>query len=129
MSEMQNKTFNLELNAVNECNVDPNKIKQLMVILMDNALKYTEEGDKITISTRNKDDKFFIEVKDTGIGISDEGIKHAFERFYREDKARTREKGGSGLGLSIAHTIVKQHGGTIKIEHNNPKGTIVIVRI
>lgn len=129
MSEMQNKTFNLELNAVNECNVDPNKIKQLMVILMDNALKYTEKGDKITISTRNKDDKFFIEVKDTGIGISDEGIKHAFERFYREDKARTREKGGSGLGLSIAHTIVKQHGGTIKIEHNNPKGTIVIVRI
>ena len=129
MSEMQKKTFNLELNAVNECNVDPNKIKQLMVILMDNALKYTEEGDKITISTRNKDDKFFIEVKDTGIGISDEGIKHAFERFYREDKARTREKGGSGLGLSIAHTIVKQHGGTIKIEHNNPKGTIVIVRI
>lgn len=129
MSEMQNKTFNLELNAVNECNVDPNKIKQLMVILMDNALKYTEEGDKITISTRNKDDKFFIEVKDTGIGISEEGIKHAFERFYREDKARTREKGGSGLGLSIAHTIVKQHGGTIKIEHNNPKGTIVIVRI
>lgn len=129
MSEMQNKTFNLELNAVNECNVDPNKIKQLMVILMDNALKYTEEGDKITISTRNKDDKFFIEVKDTGIGISDEGIKHAFERFYREDKARTREKGGSGLGLSIAHTIVKQHGGTIKIEHNNSKGTIVIVRI
>ena len=90
MSEMQNKTFNLELNAVKECNVDPNKIKQLMVILMDNALKYTEEGDKITISTRNKDDKFFIEVKDTGIGISDEGIKHAFERFYREDKARTR---------------------------------------
>ena len=128
MSEMQNKTFNLELNAVNECNVDPNKIKQLMVILMDNALKYTEEGDKITISTRNKDDKFFIEVKDTGIGISDEGIKHAFERFYREDKARTREKGGSGLGLSIAQTIVKQHGGSIKIEHNNPKGTIIIVR-
>lgn len=129
MSEMQNKVLNLELNALNECNVDPNKIKQLMVILMDNALKYTEEGDSITISTRNKDDKFFIEVKDTGIGISDEGIKHAFERFYREDKARTREKGGSGLGLSIAHTIVKQHGGIIKIEHNNPKGTIVIVRI
>ena len=99
-----------------------------MVILMDNALKYTEEGDSITISTRNKDDKFFIEVKDTGIGISDEGIKHAFERFYREDKARTREKGGSGLGLSIAQTIVKQHGGSIKIEHNNPKGTIIIVR-
>lgn len=128
MSEMQKKSFKLDLNAVKECEVDPNKIKQLMVILMDNALKYTEEGDSITISTRNKDDKFFIEVKDTGIGISDEGIKHAFERFYREDKARTREKGGSGLGLSIAQTIVKQHGGSIKIEHNNPKGTIIIVR-
>lgn len=129
MSEMQDKKFKLELNAVSECNVDPNKIKQLMVILMDNALKYTESGDEISISTRNRDEKYYIEVRDTGIGISDEGIKHAFERFYREDKARTREKGGSGLGLSIAQTIVKQHGGTIKLAHNNPKGTVVIIKL
>lgn len=129
MSEMENKKFNLDLKCTKESHLDKNKIKQLMIILMDNALKYTEEGDSITISTRNREDKFFIEVKDTGIGISDEGLKHVFERFYREDKARSREKGGTGLGLSIAQNIVKLHGGSIKITHNEPKGTIVIVKI
>jgi len=129
MSKMQNKKMNLELNCLKECSADRNKIKQLIVILLDNALKYTEENDEITISTRNKDDKCFIEVKDTGIGISDEAIKHVFERFYREDKARSREKGGSGLGLSIAQTIVRMHGGNIRAMHNNPKGTIFIVRL
>lgn len=129
MSEMENKKFNLDLKCTKESYLDKNKIKQLMIILMDNALKYTEEGDSITISTRNREDKFFIEVKDTGIGISDEGLKHVFERFYREDKARSREKGGTGLGLSIAQNIVKLHGGSIKITHNEPKGTIVIVKI
>ena len=100
-----------------------------MIILLDNALKYTEENDSIEVEIYNRDDKLFLNVKDTGIGISDEGIKHIFERFYREDKARSREKGGTGLGLSIAHTIVKKHGGTIKLVHNKPKGTIVIVKI
>lgn len=129
ISEMENKKINLELNCTKNCNVDKNKIKQLMIILLDNALKYTEEGDTITICTRNREDKFFIEVKDTGIGISDEGLKHVFERFYREDKARSREKGGTGLGLSIAQNIVKMHGGSIKISHNDPKGTIVIIKL
>ena len=70
-----------------------------------------------------------IEVADTGIGISDEGLKRVFERFYREDKARTRETGGTGLGLSIAHTIVTKHKGSIRTMHNKPKGTIFLVRI
>lgn len=129
LSEMQNKTISLKLDCVRECNVDRSKIKQLLVILLDNALKYTEENDEITICTRNRDDKCFIEVKDTGIGISDEAMKHIFERFYREDKARSREKGGSGLGLSIAKTIVNMHGGSIKVSHNKPKGTIFIIKL
>lgn len=129
MAKLQEKKMNLELSCTKEINVDRNKIKQLMVILLDNALKYTEKNDSIDVQIRNNEDKFFITVKDTGIGISDEGLKHVFERFYREDKARSREKGGSGLGLSIAHTIVKNHGGTIKIVHNKPKGIIVIIKL
>ncbi len=66
---------------------------------------------------------------DTGIGISDGGIKHIFERFYREDRARNRETGGSGLGLSIAMMIVKAHNGTIKVAHNEPKGTIFTAKL
>ena len=100
-----------------------------MIILMDNALKYTEENDSIEINTSTSKDECVIEIKDTGIGISDEALKHVFERFYREDKARSREKGGSGLGLSIAQTIVKLHGGSIKITHNKPKGTIVTIKL
>lgn len=129
MAEMQNKKMILDLSCSKEVNIDKNKIKQLLVILLDNALKYTEENDSITVKVRNNEDKIYINVEDTGIGISDEGIKHVFERFYREDKARSREKGGSGLGLSIAHTIVKNQGGAIKIIHNKPKGTIVSVRL
>ena len=70
-----------------------------------------------------------MEVKDTGIGVSDEGLKRIFERFYREDKARSRETGGSGLGLSIADFIVTSHGGNIRASHNKPKGTVFTIRL
>lgn len=129
MAELQNKKMTLEIKCDRELNVDKNKIKQLLVILLDNAIKYTEENDTIDIDIHNHEDKLFINVKDTGIGISDEGLKHIFERFYREDKARSRASGGTGLGLAIAHTIVKNHGGSIKLVHNKPKGTHVIVKI
>lgn len=129
LAKLQNKILVVNAKCKKEVNLDVNKIKQLIVILLDNALKYTEENDTITVDVHNTDDKAFINVKDTGIGISDEALKHVFERFYREDKARSREKGGTGLGLSIAHMIVKKHGGTIKIVHNKPKGIIVIVKL
>ncbi len=129
LSNIDNKSFSLDLNATKKCLADRNKLKQLMIILMDNALKYTEENDSIEINTSTSKDECVIEIKDTGIGISDEALKHVFERFYREDKARSREKGGSGLGLSIAQTIVKLHGGSIKITHNKPKGTIVTIKL
>lgn len=128
-AEMQEKEINLELNYGKEANVDRNKINQLLVIILDNAIKYTAEKDKITVKTYSKEGKCVIEVADTGIGISKEAAKHVFDRFYREDKARSREKGGTGLGLSIAHTIVKLHGGSIKITSNEPKGAKVIIKI
>lgn len=127
--ELEGKKFNVNLNFKKLVSIDTNKIYQLMVILLDNAMKYTEEGDSIEIATFIKDNKCVIEVKDTGIGISDESIKHIFERFYREDKARSRETGGSGLGLSIADMIVTSHGGTIRASHNGDKGTIFTIRL
>lgn len=128
-AKLESKTIKLELNYKKEIKVDKNKITELLIILLDNAIKYTVENDTITIKTYSKDGKCNIEVADTGIGISDEGLKRVFERFYREDKARTREKGGTGLGLSIAHTIVTRHKGSIRAMHNKPKGTVFLVRI
>jgi two-component system sensor histidine kinase CiaH len=129
LAEMQEKELKLDLNYKVDIDIDTNKIYQLMIILLDNAIKYTEEKDTIEIKTYAKDNKCVIEVKDTGIGVSDEGLKRIFERFYREDRARSRETGGTGLGLSIATYIVSAHGGTIKATHNKPKGTLFTIRL
>lgn len=129
IANMQNKEIKLLLNFKQNIWIDRNKIHQVLVILLDNAIKYTEENDKIEITTEAKEGKCIIEVKDTGIGINDEAIKHIFERFYREDKARSRESGGSGLGLAIADCIIEAHKGTIQASHNSPKGTIFTVKI
>lgn len=129
MAEFEEKQMKLNLQYEEEAFVDTSKIYQVMVILLDNAIKYTEKGDCIEINTYSKDGKCVIEVKDTGIGISEEAITHIFDRFYREDKARNRETGGSGLGLSIADVIVKAHNGSIKASHNKPKGTIFTIKL
>ncbi len=129
MAELQNKKMILNLQYNEEAFIDTNKFYQVMVILLDNAIKYTEDGDTIEVATYSKDGKCIIEIKDTGIGISEDAIKHIFDRFYREDKARNRETGGSGLGLSIADVIIKAHNGTIKVSHNKPKGTVFTIRL
>ena len=128
-ADLENKKIELNLNYKKKIKADKNKITELLIILLDNAIKYTGENDTITIKTYSKEGKCNIEVADTGIGISDEGLKRIFDRFYREDKARTRETGGTGLGLSIAHTIVTRHKGSIKAMHNTPKGSIFLVKI
>lgn len=129
VAELEEKKINLNLEYNMDISIDVNKIYQLMIIILDNAIKYTETGDEIQINSYSKDNKCVIEVKDTGIGISDEGLKRIFERFYREDRARNRETGGVGLGLSIANMIVTAHNGTIKASHNLPKGTVFTIRL
>lgn len=129
VASLQEKEVKLNLNANATIEVDGAKFYQLLVILLDNALKYTEEKDSIEITTNIKDNKLILEVKDTGIGISDEGLQRMFERFYRADKARSRETGGSGLGLSIANSIVTLHRGTIKANHNTPKGIAFTIKL
>ena len=128
-AEIEEKKVQMELGYGKNIYIDADKISQLMVIILDNSIKYTTKGDSINIKTYNKDNKFVLEVADTGIGITKDGIKHAFDRFYREDKARSRESGGSGLGLAIAYMITQLHGGNIRIMKNEPKGTKVIVKI
>ncbi len=130
MTEIQGKKLELKLNYNREIEIDQNKIHEVLVIVLDNSMKYTEKGDSIIISTEEKDGKLVLDIADTGIGISDEAINHVFERFYREDKARSRQTGGSGLGLSIANSIVvEEHGGTITAKHNKPKGTIIEIKL
>lgn len=129
IAESQDKHLWLQLNCDMKMQADEVRLHQLLVILLDNALKYTNEHDSIGVKTYEEDHKIVFEISDTGIGIKEENMKHIFDRFYREDKARSRETGGVGLGLSIAHWIVKQHEGTIKVSQNKNKGTTFKVKL
>lgn len=129
VAKTDSKEFILNLKYNDIINADLDKIKELLVILLDNSFKYTEKNDKIEVKTYKKDNKCILEVIDTGIGISKEAMEHVFERFYREEKSRTRSKGGMGLGLSIAYNIVELHKGSIKFDKNVEKGTRVIVKL
>ncbi len=128
LAQLQNKHFSMSLNCEGKIQGDQGRLHQLLVILLDNALKYTRAGDGIVVTSFCMDNKVVIEVRDTGIGISEEGTKRVFERFYREDKARSRANSGVGLGLAIASWIVSQHQATIQIRQNQPKGTIVTMK-
>ncbi|GGJ62186.1 signal transduction histidine kinase [Anoxybacillus voinovskiensis] len=112
---------------------DADKLTQLLYILLDNAIKYTPNGGHVSLSLRVEPYKqhqlLVISVKDTGIGIAKEDIGRIFDRFYRADKARTRQHGGHGLGLSIAKWIVDAHRGTIDVQSEVGKGTEFIVKI
>ncbi|HDX9577355.1 TPA: HAMP domain-containing histidine kinase [Bacillus pseudomycoides] len=108
---------------------DKERIHQLLVILMDNAMKYNVENGKIKVIC-SKDGSFItIIVEDTGIGISNEELPHVFDRFYRSDKSRTRSEGGTGLGLSIAKWITDAHNGEIKIQSELHKGARITVKL
>ncbi|MED3786074.1 HAMP domain-containing sensor histidine kinase [Peribacillus frigoritolerans] len=106
---------------------DELKIKQVIIILLDNAIKYST--DKIDVYVKNQLDSTVIRVKDYGIGIPENEIENIFERFYRVDKARSRETGGTGLGLSIAKNIMNQHNGEIKVVSTDGKGTEVVLSL
>ncbi len=129
LANIQDKEFILDLNYNGAIKGNRNKLIELIIIILDNAIKYTTAGDKIEIKTYSKDRKCCIEIKDTGIGVDEKDIKYIFDRFYRADKARSKETGGTGLGLSIAQTIVKMHSGTIKATHTKPKGLTILIKM
>ncbi|MGT2674564.1 sensor histidine kinase [Streptococcus rupicaprae] len=109
--------------------MDITLLKQVLTILFDNAVKYTEDDGDIYMVSRLRDRQLVITVEDNGIGIADEDKKKIFDRFYRVDKARTRQNGGLGLGLSLAKQIVDRLGGQITIQDRYPKGTVFEVRL
>jgi two-component system, OmpR family, sensor histidine kinase CiaH len=108
---------------------DKERLKQLFVILMDNALKYTKENGSISIKGVVKNSRAIIEIIDTGIGISKGDLPYIFDRYYRGDKSRTRHQEGTGLGLSIAKWIVESHSGKIRIMSKEGEGTHVSVSL
>ncbi len=107
----------------------PDRLKQLLVILLDNAIKYTPRGGQISVSLTQGDRLAVLQVRDRGIGIPASALPHLFERFYRADPARSRDPGGTGLGLSIAQWIVEQHDGRIGVESEEGVGTQVTVAL
>lgn len=131
IAESQEKTLSITLEPGLALKADPERLHQLMVILLDNALKYTLEGDSIGILARRDDQRVTIEVSDTGIGIRQENLHAIFDRFYREDKARNRtdDHGGAGLGLSIARWIVSAHHGSIEAVPQEEQGTVFRIRL
>lgn len=112
-----------------EISADRDRIEQVMMNILSNAIKYTPAGGKITVFIGKLFKEIYIKVSDTGIGIPQEDLTRIFERFYRVDKARSREMGGTGLGLSIAKEIVEGHGGTIRIASELGKGTDVTIKL
>jgi signal transduction histidine kinase len=104
---------------------DPMLLEQAVLAILDNAIKYNRQGGHITLHTAVQDQHALLEVSDTGIGIAAEHLAHLGERFYRVDKARSREMGGTGLGLSIVRGIAASHGGTLNLKSIPEQGTTV----
>ena len=129
IAEENEKGFTAQNQVGRPIQTDKTLLKQLMTILFDNAIKYTEDDGHVTFTVRTNDRHLYICVADNGPGISDSDKKKIFDRFYRVDKARTRQKGGFGLGLSLAQQIVLALKGTIVVKDNQPKGTIFEVKI
>ncbi len=110
-------------------NGDRDKIEQVILNVLSNAIKYTPDNGKIEVITGYADGRAHISVRDNGIGIPKGDMARVFERFYRVDKSRARELGGTGLGLSIARQIIEAHGGKIDIVSQHGKGTTVILSL
>ncbi|HEV2966283.1 MAG TPA: ATP-binding protein [Chthoniobacterales bacterium] len=106
---------------------DEERLREILDNLLDNAVKYSGKGDKIRLGAQRRDGEIALSVSDTGVGISQEDLPRIFERFYRADKARSRELGGTGLGLSIVKHIAQLHGGRVEADSEVGKGTTIRV--
>ena len=103
---------------------DRGRLEQVLINLLDNAVKYSEPGGTVTVAAAQEGDMVRVSVRDSGIGIPQKDLPRLFERFYRVDEARSRDNGGTGLGLSIVKHIVQVHGGTVKVESTPGRGSV-----
>jgi signal transduction histidine kinase len=109
--------------------IDAVKLSQAFSNLIENGVKYNEDGGYVKVSLDADHEYFYLRVADNGVGIPEDALPHIFNRFYRVDKARSRETGGTGLGLSITKQIILLHHGVIKAESKVNEGTTFTVRI
>ena len=129
VAEERGVTIQPDLNGGVMVQADPNRLRQLFLILLDNAVRYSADGGEVTVGVGRHNGRVTVTVVDRGIGISKKDLPHIFERFYRADKARSRESGGSGLGLAIAKWIAEVHRGEIEVRSTPGAGTTVTVTL
>ncbi|UCZ52251.1 cell wall metabolism sensor histidine kinase WalK [Bacillus shivajii] len=122
-ADKKNMTLKKEISGDVILNGDPHRLKQILINLINNAIMYTPEGGSITVRLREGVETILLEVEDTGIGISKKELPRIFERFYRVDRARSRNSGGTGLGLAIVKHLVEAHKATMTVESEVGKGT------
>jgi len=130
--EASNKQQKLEcftIGSIPEIKADYDRIEQVMMNILSNAIKYTPDGGNISVYISKMYNEINIKVADNGIGIPEKDLPRIFERFYRVDKARSREMGGTGLGLAIAREIVEAHAGTMALKSEAGKGTEVTIKL
>ena len=111
------------------CICDVQKLYQVFINLLDNAIKYSDSGARVDVEIEEDDSTLTVRIRDTGVGIPKEDLNQLFERFYRVDKDRSRATGGSGLGLAISRQIVEMHGGSIAVESEVDVGSVFEVRL
>ena len=123
------KSINLQKDFENELVIDGNedRLLQVFINIVSNSMKYTDEGGKIIMRGYSKNNQIICEIEDTGIGINEKDLPFIFNRFYRGDKSRSRETGGSGIGLAIAKAVVSAHDGKIEIESKQGEGTKISI--
>ena len=117
------------MNSVGEFYSNRDKLEQVIINIISNAIKYTPSGGRIEVFSGKLYSDIYIKVTDNGIGIPKENLPRIFERFYRVDKARSRDTGGTGLGLAIAKQIMDEMGGDIKITSEVDEGTEVTITV
>ncbi|MCC6904679.1 MAG: HAMP domain-containing histidine kinase [Anaerolineae bacterium] len=128
----EERSITLEIDAsetLPRVSIDPDRIAQVLGNLVTNALRYTPAGGSIRLSAYHEAGRTIFRVADTGSGIQPKDLPYIFERFYRADRARSSDSGESGLGLAIARSIVKEHGGTINVESTPGQGTTFTVTL
>jgi heavy metal sensor kinase len=129
LAEAGGLRLRLDAGGAVEVRGDGARLREVFYNLVDNAIKYTAEGGEVEVRSGQAGREAVVTVRDTGAGIPPEHLPHVFDRFYRVDKARSREQGGTGLGLSIARSIVTAHGGAIKLESAPGHGTTCTVTL
>mgnify|MGYP001235073852 CR=1 FL=1 len=129
LAELKGIALHVDLDEQIELIADKERLHQLFVILLDNAIKYTPKPGRISLVCRRQFNQVLIKVEDNGCGIPPDDLPYVFDRFFRGNKARTREDGGTGLGLAIARWIIEKHGGKIRIESAVGIGTQVHINI